>query len=66
VADAVIIAIMDRGHAEAVKVFADQGYDILCEKPIATSIDECVGIVKAVKQNDVIFGCGHGQSLRPV
>lgn len=61
VADAVIIAIMDRGHAEAVKVFAEQGYDILCEKPIATSIEECVGIVEAVKKHGVIFGCGHGE-----
>lgn len=54
---------MDRGHAEAVKVFAEQGYDILCEKPIATSIEECVGIVEAVKKHGVIFGCGHGEFL---
>lgn len=61
VADAVIIAIMDRAHVEAVQIFADQGYDILCEKPIATSMHECVEIVEAVKRNNVIFGCGHGQ-----
>lgn len=32
VADAVVIALMDKDHVEAVRAFAAQGYHILCEK----------------------------------
>jgi len=59
-ADAVVIAVHDRMHAELVVAFAAQGYDILCEKPMATSIDYCLQIEAAVKKAGIIFGMGHG------
>ncbi|KAF8258852.1 hypothetical protein EI94DRAFT_1707626, partial [Lactarius quietus] len=58
-ADAVVIAVQDHMHAELVVAFAAQGYDILCEKPMATSIDHCLQIEAAVKKAGVIFGMGH-------
>jgi predicted dehydrogenase len=64
-ADAVIIAVHDRMHAELVKAFAAQGYDILCEKPMATSIEHCLQIEAAVKKSGIIFGLGHGVLLLP-
>lgn len=65
-ADAVIIAVHDHMHAELVVAFAAQGYDILCEKPMATSIEHCLQIEAAVKKAGVIFGMGHGVLLPPV
>ena len=59
-ADAVIVAVHDRMHAELVVAFAAQGYDILCEKPMATSIEHCLQIEAAVKKAGIIFGMGHG------
>lgn len=59
-ADAVIVAVHDRMHAEVVVAFAAQGYDILCEKPMATSIDHCLQIEDAVKNTGIIFGLGYG------
>ncbi len=59
-ADAVIIAVHDFMHVELVEAFAAQGYDILCEKPMATSIDHCLQIEAAVKKAGIIFGMGHG------
>ncbi len=47
-------------HAELVRAFAAQGYDILCEKPMATSIGHCLQIEEAVKKAGIIFGMGHG------
>jgi predicted dehydrogenase len=47
-------------HAELVEVFAAQGYDILCEKPLATSVEQCLRIEAAVKKAGIIFGLGHG------
>ena len=59
-ADAVIIAVQDRMHVELVGAFAAQGYDILCETPMATSIAHCLHIEAAVKKAGIIFGMGHG------
>jgi len=58
-ADAVVIAVQDHMHAELVVAFAAQGYDVLCEKPMATSIEHCLQIEAAVKKAGIIFGMGH-------
>ncbi|KZV69841.1 NAD-P-binding protein, partial [Peniophora sp. CONT] len=58
-ADAVLIAVQDHMHAELVEAFAAQGYHILCEKPMATSIEHCLRIEDSVKKAGVIFGMGH-------
>lgn len=62
--DAVIIAIQDQLHKSAVLAFAELGYDILCEKPMATSVQDCLQIHDAVVKAGIIFGMGHGK-LRP-
>lgn len=59
-ADAVIIAVHDDLHAEVAAAFAQQGYHILCEKPMATSIHDCLQMENAIKEAGIIFGMGHG------
>ncbi|PFH52530.1 hypothetical protein AMATHDRAFT_139561 [Amanita thiersii Skay4041] len=58
-ADAVIIAVQDEMHTEVAIAFAKQGYHILCEKPMATSLEDCIEMEKAVKEAGIIFGMGH-------
>jgi len=59
-----IISLQDQLHAPLVTEFAKQGYHIFCEKPMATSIAECVQMVKEVQAEDKkVFGIGHGQSF---
>lgn len=58
-ADAVLISVQDHMHLEVALAFADQGYHILCEKPMATKLEDCVKMEDAVKKRGVIFGCGH-------
>ncbi|KAF8743796.1 hypothetical protein AX14_000212 [Amanita brunnescens Koide BX004] len=58
-ADAVIVAVQDRMHLEVTQAFAKQGYHILCEKPMATSVEECIKIEQAIKEAGVIFGMCH-------
>ncbi|GAA1366830.1 Gfo/Idh/MocA family protein [Streptomyces beijiangensis] len=48
-ADAVIIAVQDAQHLEAAEAFAARGYDILLEKPMALSADECDRIAAATE-----------------
>lgn len=58
-ADAVIVAVQDHMHCEVVSAFAAQGYHILCEKPMATSLQDCLEMEKAVKNAGIIYGVGH-------
>ncbi|CAL1701458.1 unnamed protein product [Somion occarium] len=58
-ADAVIIAVQDHMHLEVALAFAEQGYHILCEKPMSTNLDDCLKMEAAVKKAGIIFGMGH-------
>ncbi|KAF8639936.1 hypothetical protein AX17_001186 [Amanita inopinata Kibby_2008] len=58
-ADAVIVAVQDHMHLEVTLAFAKQGYHILCEKPMATSPEDCIRMEQAVKEAGIIFGMGH-------
>jgi len=58
-ADAVVISTQDRMHAEPAIAFADLGYDILLEKPMAPQVDDCRRIVDAIKRNHVLFAVCH-------
>ncbi|MEV0408590.1 Gfo/Idh/MocA family oxidoreductase [Actinoallomurus sp. NPDC050550] len=58
-ADAVVIANMDDGHREAAEAFAALGYDILLEKPIATSEEDVIAIGDAARKADVTLAVCH-------
>jgi predicted dehydrogenase len=58
-ADAVIVTTPDREHADAAIRFAELGYHVLLEKPIAPTWAECVAVVDAVEQAGVILAVCH-------
>ncbi len=58
-ADAVIIATQDNMHEEPAVAFANIGYAMLLEKPMAPTMEACENIIKAVKANDIPFAVGH-------
>lgn len=58
-ADAVIIATQDSMHVEPAISFAQKGYNILLEKPMATNIKDCKKIIDAVNTAKIIFGVCH-------
>lgn len=60
-ADAVIIAVQDQMHPEVTLAFAEQGYHILCEKPMAITVQDCLLMERAIKKAGIIFGMGHGK-----
>ena len=59
VADAVIVALLDQDHREASVAFAEAGYDILLEKPIALSQADCDEIEAAAAANGVSITVCH-------
>ncbi|KAK8850686.1 hypothetical protein IAR55_004606 [Kwoniella newhampshirensis] len=68
VADAVIIGLQDALHASAVAAFAKWGYHILCEKPMATSIADCVAMARDVTSEPMqgkVFAIGHVMRYSP-
>ncbi|WP_291048799.1 Gfo/Idh/MocA family oxidoreductase [Herbiconiux sp.] len=65
VADAVIIATQDRQHVEPAIAFAEAGYAILMEKPLAPTEAESRRIVEAVTRTGVLFGVCHVMRYMP-
>jgi predicted dehydrogenase len=58
--DAVVVTVQDHMHAEVVIPFAQRGYHILCEKPMATTPEECIRMADEVEKAGIVFGMGHG------
>jgi len=58
-ADAVIIATQDAMHVEPALAFAQMGYAMLLEKPMAPTAAECRRIVEAVVREDICFAVAH-------
>ena len=58
-ADAAIIATPDALHTEPAMAFAELGYALMLEKPMAPTAQECQQIVAAVRASGVIFAVAH-------
>ena len=56
--DAVIITTPDYTHAEIAIASLEAGKDVLCEKPIATTVKGCREVLDAVKRSDRTFMTG--------
>lgn len=59
IADAVIIATQDQMHRDPAVKFAELGYDILLEKPMAVTEQHCRDIVNAAESNNVLLSVCH-------
>ncbi|KAF7301400.1 GFO-IDH-MocA domain-containing protein [Mycena indigotica] len=64
-ADAVVVAVQDQMHKEVVLAFAAQGYHILCEKPMATDLEDLIEMEEAVARAGILFGMGHVMRYSP-
>lgn len=58
-ADAVLICTLDEDHEAPAIAFANLGYAILLEKPMAPTEQACRNIVQAVKANHTTFAVCH-------
>ncbi|KAJ6658858.1 hypothetical protein lerEdw1_019781 [Lerista edwardsae] len=65
-ADAVIIATPDRLHKAPAVAFAQKGYSILLEKPMAVTPEDCQEVVRACQSNNVILSVCHVLQYHPV
>jgi len=65
-ADAVAICSENSRHAELVEIVASTGKPILCEKPIAATLDQADRIVEAVAASGILFMQSFPKRLDPV
>lgn len=65
VADAVIVATQDALHVEPAIAFLDAGWDVLLEKPMAPTADECRRIADAARRGDGLFAVCHVLQYTP-
>ena len=64
--DAVFVCVLDEQHKEVIISLAPLGLHIMCEKPLATTLDDCVSIYRSLLPNlpanttpTRIFSIGH-------
>ena len=63
--DLVSICTPDRLHAEQALRALRAGVHVLCEKPIATSLDEAAQLLRAVRETGLSFLSGHNYRFVP-
>ncbi|WP_433516596.1 Gfo/Idh/MocA family protein [Nonomuraea sp. CA-143628] len=65
IADAVIVATLDADHLAPAEVFAQQGYDILLEKPVAPTEAQTVAIGAAAARTGAMIAVCHVMRYTP-
>jgi predicted dehydrogenase len=63
--DAVVIAAPTRLHKEMAVHFLEKGVGVLCEKPMATTVDECEAIIAARDHSKTPLLVGHIEHFNP-
>jgi phthalate 4,5-cis-dihydrodiol dehydrogenase len=63
--DAVWVATPNNLHAQHTVIAADHGKHVICEKPMAISIEEATQMVEAIERNGVKYIQGHSRIHRP-
>ena len=61
--DAVSICAANYAHAELSIKAMEAGKHVLCEKPMATNLDDCEAMVECAKKNGKFLMIGHNQRL---
>jgi hypothetical protein len=63
--NAVFVTVLDEMHVHVIKALAPLGLHIMCEKPLATSLDDCIDILGTMRREwkvlgrKTVFGVGH-------
>jgi len=64
--DGVIVCSENANHLPLVKLAAEAGVDVLCEKPLATTVEDAQAIVDMCKQADVLLMTAFPMRFSPV
>lgn len=59
IADAALICTLDRMHTEPTVAALEVGYDVLLEKPMATTLADCVGLAQTAERTQRLLQICH-------
>ncbi|SPO00922.1 related to dehydrogenases and related proteins [Cephalotrichum gorgonifer] len=61
--DGVFVCVLDEAHRDVVVALAPLNLHVMCEKPLATSLEDCIDIYRAIRpqpgREKKIFSIGH-------
>ena len=63
--EAVYVATPNHLHRPVVEVLARAGKAILCEKPLAHTLDDAAALIAAVERTDILYGTAFDQRHHP-
>ncbi|KAI1357858.1 NAD(P)-binding protein [Xylaria arbuscula] len=65
--DAAFICVRDEMHKDVILALAPLGLHIMCEKPLATTLEDCTNIYRALAplQSSKVFSIGHVMRYSP-
>ena len=64
--DAIHVLLPPELHAQAAGQIIDAGLDVILEKPMAISVDECESLVEHARSKGVKLGVGHNFLFAPI
>lgn len=64
--DLVTVATPNATHFEISKAFLEEGFNVLCEKPMTMSVEEAEEISRLVEKNGNLFAVNYGYSGYPL
>lgn len=57
--EAVIVATPNHTHYPICKAFIETGIDVICDKPLTTSLEDAIELVRLVREKDLVFALTH-------
>jgi len=64
--DVVSIVTPNHVHHAAAKAFLEAGIHVICDKPMTTTVDDALDLVRAVRRTGLVFGLTHNYTGHPM
>ena len=64
--DVVAIVTPNNAHVAPAKAFLAAGIHVICDKPLATSLKEALGLAEVVERSGLVFGLTHNYTGHPM
>jgi len=64
--DFVVIVTPNHRHFEPARAFLEAGFHVVCEKPLATTLDDTEALCRLVQERGLVFGLTHNYAGYPM
>src|SRR3989449_1496276 len=64
--EVVSIVTPNDSHHPIARAFLDRGIDVICDKPMTTTLEDALDLVRAVRRTGLVFGLTHNYTGYPL